>query len=267
MMIVSALSASLILLSTQAVIPAPASAPVVSVKRGLDQVSLKAHGGATVAKVMETLKQEAQIESAQIDPKFAGVVVEGEWTAKDWDELLFVALSGVPQMKVLVVGGPDGTDWQVAGGSEQFINDFKLKRQAKAAEKASGRTEPTATTSSEAPADVIRAPEVIEPEPAKSEQEVKEEQAQSLATFTSIAAPPAGPPIPGQQVSLPFPNENGELPTVYKQGGALQLPFPGYTPTPAGQGPYPPSKDPAMQALIDLVNQANQANQKPTPKK
>ena len=263
MMIVSALSLSFLLLSAQ-----PAAAPVVTVKRGLDQVSLKAHGGATIAKVMETLKQEAQIESAQIDPKFASVVVDGDWTGKDWDELLFVALSGIPQMKVLVVGGPDGTDWQVAGGSEQFVNDFKLKRQARAAEKAASRTETAATaTSSDSAMAANPAPEVVEPEPAKSEQEVKEEQAQSLATFTSIAAPPAGPPVPGQQVSLPFPGVNGELPTVYREGGALQLPFPGYTPTPAAQGPFPPSKDPAMQALIDLVNQANQANQKPTPKK
>jgi hypothetical protein len=265
MIIVSVLSASFLLLSAQPA--APASAPVITVMRGLDQVTLKVHGGATIAKVMETLKQEAQIESAQIDPKFASAVVEGEWTAKDWDELLFVALSGIPEMKVLVVGGPDGTDWQVAGGSEKFVNDFKLMRQARAAAKASSRSDPTATATSDPTGAANLAPEVVEPEPAKTEQEVKEEQAQSLATFTSIAAPPAGPPIPGQQVALPFPSASGEVPVVYREGGALQLPFPGYTPTPAAQGPFPPSKDPAMQALIDMVNQANQANQKPVPKK
>ena len=263
MMIVSLLSATLLFHSAQ---PAPV-APVVTARRGLDQVTLKAHGGATIARVMETLKQEAQIESAQIDPKFAGAVVEGEWTAKDWDELLFVALSGIPGIKVLVVGGPDGTEWQVAGGSESFISDFKLKRQARTAEKTPSRTEPAAVPTTETNARPDPVPEVVEPEPVKSEEEVKEEQAQALAAFTAIVSPPAGPPISGQQVALPFPNENGDVPVVYRQGGPLQTPFPGYTPEPAAQGPYPPSKDPAMQVLIDLVNQANQANQKPTPKK
>ena len=265
MMIVSLLSATLLFLSAQ---PA-AVAPVVTAKRWLDQVTLKAHGGATIARVMETLKQEAQIESAQIDPKFASVVVDGEWTAKDWDELLFVALSGIPEMKVLVVGGPDGTDWQVAGGSDEFVNDFKLKRQTKVAEKAPGRAEPSATATTETAARADLAPEVVEPEPVKTEDEVKEEQAKSLATFTAIASPPSGPPVSGQQIALPFPNENGDVPMVYRQGGGgpLETPFPGYTPDPASKGPYPPSKDPAMQVLIDMVNQANQANQKPAPKK
>lgn len=256
MFLVSVLSASLIL-SMQA---APAAlAPVVTAKRGLDQVTLKAHGGATIAKVMETLKQEAQIASSEIDPKFAGVVLEGEWTAKDWDELLFVALSGVPQMKVLVAGGPDGTDWQVVAGSEAFLTEFRLKPKTRLAEKAPDRSNATPTWPSATATDINPVPEVVEPVVEKTEEEVKEEQAQALATFTSIVSPPAGPPITGQHVVLPFPDENGRMPMATREGGPLQLPFPGYAAPTAAKGPFPPSKDPAMQALIDIVNQSNAA--------
>ena len=254
MILVSVLSASFLLLTVQGAAAPPA--PGVTATRTLDHVTLKAHG-ITITAVMEKLKQEAQIESAQIDPKFADRKIDGEWTARDWDELLFVALSGIPEMKVLVVGGPEGTDWQVAGGSEQFVTDFKLKRLAQAAEKAPARN--AATPAGPTPAEVVAA-EAPEPEVAKTEEEVKAEQAQSLATFTAIVSPPAGPPVAGQQVALPFPNANGDVPMVNRETGPIQLPFPGYVAAAAAQGPYPPSKDPAMQALINIVNQ------KPAPK-
>lgn len=254
MMIVSVLSATLLLLSAQ---PAPV-APVVVAKRGLDQVTLKSRG-ATISQVMETLKQEAQIESAQIDPKFAGVAIDGEWTAKDWDELLFVALSGVPQIKVLVAGGPDGTDWEIVAGSEAFLTEFQLKPKTLAAEKAPGGSDATTKKPVAKAAASDSAPEVVEPVVEKTEEEVKEEQGEALATFTAIVAPPAGPAIAGQHVVLPFPDENGQMPMATRQAGPPQLPFPGFTESTAAKGPFPPSKDPAMQALIDIVNQKNAA--------
>ena len=258
MILVSVLSASFLFLPVQGAVAPPA--PGVTATRTLDHVTLKAHG-VTITAVMEKLKQEAQIETAQIDPKFADRKIDGEWTARDWDELLFVALSGIPEMKVLVVGGPEGTDWQVAGGSEQFVTDFKLKRLAQAAEKAPARnaSAPSGTVPQSASGEVVAA-EVPEPEAAKTEEEVKTEQAQSLATFVAIVSPPAGPPVAGQQVALPFPNANGDVPIVNRETGPIQLPFPGYVASAAVPGPYPPSKDPAMQALINIVNQ------KPAPK-
>lgn len=258
MFLVSVLSASFLLLPAQTAAQPATPASYVTAKRGLDQVSLKAHK-APIAKVMETLQQEAQIASSEIDPKFAGVVLDGEWTAKDWDELLFVALSSVPEMKVLVAGGPDGTDWQVVAGSEAFLTEFKLKPKTRVADKAPGRADPTPTAPSAVAPDINLVPEVVEPEVEKTEEEVKEEQAQSLATFTAIVSPPAGPPIAGQQVVLPFPDENGHMPMATRQAGPLQLPFPGYAAPAAAKGPFPPSKDPAMQALIDIVNQSNAA--------
>lgn len=252
MFLVSVLSAAVIL-SVQVVPPAP----LVTATRTLDHVTLKARA-ATITHVMETLKQEAQIESAEIDPKFAGVVIDGEWTAKDWDELLFVALSRVPELKVLVAGGPDGTDWQVVAGSEAFLTEFKLKPKARVAEKAPGRSDPQTKAAASA-ADIKLVPEVIEPVVEKTEEETKEEQEEASATFTAIVSPPAGPPIAGQHVVLPFPDESGNMPMATRQAGPLQLPFPGYTAPAAGKGPYPPSKDPALQALIDIVNQSNAA--------